>query len=390
MGQTLHAEKPNKLLHFDFLYTGHGLKGVDYILVLKDDLSSYCRLIPSVAANAVTTAAALIDWFAPFGVVLDWGSDRGSHFKNVVVRQLREQNHSSHLFTLEYWPWSNGTVEVVNRKILRVLRALCSELNIPFREWPNLLPLAQGVLNSAILPRLGNRSPLTAMTGLPADLPLASITTSSEVRPRAVKLAETRALQRQAIESTLAALDSMHKEVAEKSSLARQRAIDRINAKVGVRPCNFQTGDFVLRGVLPRHQHPKLALRWVGPYRIVRVLTGFIFILQHLFTGDKCEVHRSRVLYFRKLGLRSHEGSYRASRIPDWELHTVSEFVDVRVWQGSIEVRARWCGHEAWEDTWESVKAKREDVPVLLQSYIDVTRSSGTGKQKSILVQHHL
>jgi Integrase zinc binding domain len=138
--QTLHAEKPNKLLHFDFLYIGHGLKGVDYILVLKDDLSSYCRLIPSSAANAVTTAASLIDWFAPFGIVLDWVSDHGSPFRNVVVRLLREQNYSSHRFTLAYCPWSNGTVEVVNREILRILRALCSELKIPFREWPNLCP----------------------------------------------------------------------------------------------------------------------------------------------------------------------------------------------------------------------------------------------------------
>jgi hypothetical protein len=140
MAQTLHADKPKKLLHFDFLYIEHGLKGVDYILVLKDDLSSYCRLIPVVAANAVTTAAAHIDWFATFGVVLDWISDRGSHFRNVVVCQIRERNHSSRRFTLAHCPWSNGTVEVVNREILRLLRALCSELKIPFREWPNLLP----------------------------------------------------------------------------------------------------------------------------------------------------------------------------------------------------------------------------------------------------------
>jgi hypothetical protein len=80
-------------------------------------------------------------------------------------------------------------------------------------------------LNSAILPRLGNLSRLAAMTGLPADHPLASITTSSDVRPQAVNLAETRALRRQAIDSTLSALDSMHKEVAEKASLARQRAM---------------------------------------------------------------------------------------------------------------------------------------------------------------------
>jgi hypothetical protein len=75
------------------------------------------------------------------------------------------------------------------------------------------------------------------MTGLPADHPIASITTLSKGRPRAVNLAETRAFQRQAIESTLNALESMHKEVTETKKHAQQRATDRINAKVGVRPC---------------------------------------------------------------------------------------------------------------------------------------------------------
>lgn len=102
-------------------------------------------LVGTEAANAITTANALITWFSTFGVVLDWVSDRGSHFRNSVVKHLREQNHASHRFTLAYCPWSKGTVEVVNREILRLLRALCSELKIPFREWPNLLPLVQGV-----------------------------------------------------------------------------------------------------------------------------------------------------------------------------------------------------------------------------------------------------
>jgi hypothetical protein len=86
-------------------------------------------------------------------------------------------------------------------------------------------------------------------------------------------------------------------------------AINRVSVKVGVRPCNFQTGDFVLRGVLPRHKHPMLALRWFGRYRYVQVLTDFIFILQHLVTGEKREAQGSRFLLslFR---LRGHEGSY--------------------------------------------------------------------------------
>jgi hypothetical protein len=92
--QTLNVEKPNKLLHSGFLYIGHGLKGVDYILASKDDLLSHCSIIPAVASNAVTTATALNDWFATFDVLLDWVSGCRSHFRNVVARLMRDQNHS--------------------------------------------------------------------------------------------------------------------------------------------------------------------------------------------------------------------------------------------------------------------------------------------------------
>jgi hypothetical protein len=118
----------------------------------------------------------------------------------------------------------------------------------------------------------------------------------------------------------------------------------------------------VLRVVLPCHQHPKLALRWVGPCRIVQVLTDFIFILQHLVTGGKCEVHGSRILFFRTSDFDVAKEVIEHLEYQTRELYTVSEFVDVRVWQGSVEVKARWRGHEAWESTWESAKAMREDV----------------------------
>jgi hypothetical protein len=125
----------------------------------------------------------------------------------------------------------------------------------------------------------------------------------------------------------------------------------------------------VLRGVLPRHQHPKLALRWVGLYRVVQVLTDFIFMWQHLVTGDKCEVRGSRMLFFHNSDYDVTKEVVEHLEYQTGELHKISEFVDVRVWQGSVEVKARWRGQEAWEDTWESVKAMREDVPVLLQNY---------------------
>ncbi len=72
MGHTLHAEKPNELLHFDYLHMGESTTGHCYILVLKDDASSFIWLEPCLTADAQTTVDVLTRWFSSFGVVLTW------------------------------------------------------------------------------------------------------------------------------------------------------------------------------------------------------------------------------------------------------------------------------------------------------------------------------
>jgi Integrase core domain/Integrase zinc binding domain len=85
LGTQPHATKPIEILHFDFLYIGLSRGGkYQYLLLLKDDLSGYLWLVPCRTADAAATVDALIRWFAVFGVVLLWMSDRGSHFKNEV------------------------------------------------------------------------------------------------------------------------------------------------------------------------------------------------------------------------------------------------------------------------------------------------------------------
>jgi hypothetical protein len=142
----------------------------------------------------------------------------------------------------------------------------------------------------------------------------------------------------------------MHKEVAEKTSLAQQRAIDRINAKVGIRPCNFQTGDSAPRRFTPSSTSKARATL----DRSLQDRTSFDrlhFILQHLVTGEECEVHGSRILFFRNSDFDVTKEVIEHLEYQTGELHTVSEFADVRLWQGSVEVKARWREYEAWEDT---------------------------------------
>lgn len=48
----------------------------------EDDGSGCVRLVVCKAADPITTAEALIAYFADFGITVQWISDEGSHVKN--------------------------------------------------------------------------------------------------------------------------------------------------------------------------------------------------------------------------------------------------------------------------------------------------------------------
>jgi hypothetical protein len=98
-GQALHESTPSEVLHFDFLYMAPSQSGLKYLLLIKDDLSGYLWLVPSAAADAAATVDALTLWFSAFGVATTWVSDRGSHFKNLVMDALRKALRTQHHFT---------------------------------------------------------------------------------------------------------------------------------------------------------------------------------------------------------------------------------------------------------------------------------------------------
>ena len=225
LGHALHATKPNKLLHFDFCYMSTGEKGHTYVLILKDDFSGYVWLTACKEATAEVVANTLISWFSSFGVVYQWVSDRGTHFKNELVKILREQVRAEHHFTLAYCPWSNGTVEVVCRELLRATRAILSEFQLPHSSWTQVLPIVQSVLKNTRLPRLGNRCPITAFTGLPQDTPLTSIKTKVGKKIVVRKKPEIYANQREYIEDLQMSLESMHKHVVTLSDRKRKLAV---------------------------------------------------------------------------------------------------------------------------------------------------------------------
>ena len=127
----MHAERPNEMLHLDFCHMGKADTGDSYILVVKDDFSSYTWMFVCETADVETVADSLLDLMVGFGFCDQWVSDQGTHFKNEVLRLVCDKLHITHHFTQPYCPWSNGTVEVVNREMTRIINALLSEFSLP-------------------------------------------------------------------------------------------------------------------------------------------------------------------------------------------------------------------------------------------------------------------
>jgi hypothetical protein len=159
---------------------------------------------------------------------------------------------TQHTFTVAYSPWSNGTVEVVCREVLRALRALISELHLQFKHWPSVVPILQSMLNNQPADRLKGMAPVAAMTALPASTPLLSITSplpGVEVLTMDQIVAE-RAANLKAIQDSL---DNMHRATAEGAEYKRRKRRSNKNAATAATLPNFALGDFVLVGTIEAH-----------------------------------------------------------------------------------------------------------------------------------------
>ena len=110
MAHALHADKPNKLLHFDFLFMGVSDIGPEYTLILKDDASSFVWLDAYDTATSTNTEDSLLNWFACFRVFPTWVSDQGPYLKNELISEVNRALHSQHHFTTPHAPQSNGTL----------------------------------------------------------------------------------------------------------------------------------------------------------------------------------------------------------------------------------------------------------------------------------------
>ena len=90
------------------------------------------------------------------------------------MQMVSSQLGVAHHFGVANVSWSHGTVERMNREVVKTFRAVLSERLRPPSEWPLALGAVQWALNSACrermrttpLQRMTERPPATAMSVL--------------------------------------------------------------------------------------------------------------------------------------------------------------------------------------------------------------------------------
>jgi len=168
------------------------------------------------------------------------------------------------------------------------------------------------------------------------------------------------------------ALDKRHKQnVMERERTAGREVRARTSSTTTTAKAapQFAIGDFVLvQCPIPRN---KLKLKWLGPYKVVDTVSEWIYILEDIVTLKRSTVHVQRIRFYHDASFEVTEDVRNQAQYDGILEFTLEELVDWRESDaGTLEIRVRWLGFEANEDTWEPVERLQEDVPVVLHRYL--------------------
>jgi hypothetical protein len=282
IGEALHAVEPNVLVHCDFLSMPTG-----YIHVLVDDASGLCQLKWHDRCRADDMVAAMQQWLALFGIIPNWMSDQGPHYKNKVVCRIYG---AAHHFAPAHCPWYNGTVEVMMRSIRKTLQAMRVELRIAEDAEDSLIPVVQHALNHTSSPKCNDRAPITAHTQQPPANALSAYRTTEGIAEISFSLLEQ--WRESHWKELAAARDAPDHDVAAVSTAKRAKERHRRNAQPKARVIQLDVGDYVLVGSVSRRRS-KLQIRWLGPHRVVQAIADWVFVVEDLRDSKQSTHHVS-------------------------------------------------------------------------------------------------
>jgi hypothetical protein len=376
-GCAVHGQRPNEVLHMDWIYISpakkNGKHEFEWNIMLRDDLSGLVRITPARVPDTEVTMEALMEWRAIFGCPKILVSDMASYFVSETMRKFALRCNMKQHVTVAYGHYSNGSIEVINKIYLQLMRALLSELRWDKQYWPWLNSNVEHTINHRAQDRLNGLAPITVMTGLPAENPLEEIFRCPYEEFGTVKMDKSHI--RKSTEELQRALGEMHKAVTLTSQNLRKMKTGLRNMKR--KEPNFSVGDFVLVGLPEPNKTAgqKLFLKWRGPYRIVGTEDHYIFEVENILDSTKKWVHGDRVRFYSDKGLNLTE-EIRQQFAHDAERYQIETLKNVRKNPGTneLEILVSWKGFSDTEDSWEPLRNLFEDVRARVEAFASKLR----------------
>ncbi|GMF53616.1 unnamed protein product [Phytophthora fragariaefolia] len=288
--ETFRRSERNGALRWEYLHIGESFGTYQYLLVLKDDATHFASLC------------------------------------HALYQQQRLQLNRSLtgiVATECLGPWTNGSIERLNRDIVQVFRAMCLEVKVDIRDWVHFIPVVQSNLNHTPVPSLANKAPVELFCVLPVASPLGFGFNGEDNT-----FLELGTTSRQ-IEAKLTLLRARVQQMHKRVQLARSEQTRR-NQKMQrcARVANFDIGDYMLRSRVDQKTQRQPACHMDRPH----VAAQGIFLM---------------VAELKKHRWNSAKRCY--------------------------EILVGWKGLEPIEDSWESLSSLYKDIPVMVKQYVAAT-----------------
>ena len=341
-------------------------------------------LRPVIVPNTHVTVEALLEWRAIFGRSEIYVSDQASYFLSETMKELTAKIGAEQHFVTAYAHYSNGTIEIVNRQVLNLLKCLISELRFNKATWPSLITLVEHTLNHRTQRRLGGHAPVTVMTGLPADNPLDTIFYNPQNLTISFVEINTDEILK-AVEEIQSSLALMHKNVLEVTT--QERESQRVSLSRNRNFPNFRLGDYVLVAIPEKKSVSKLYFVWHGPYKIVDLHDNYTFSVENLLTHEIHKVHGNRIQFYSDDRLNITEEILNQFAYDTSSRH-IDKIIDARMnsTNDDIEFLVKWKGFTDFENSWcpgFSVRSRAEICDRRLPTRRPVRASSQSGLASS-------
>eukprot|EP00924_Labyrinthula_sp_SR-Ha-C_P012150 augustus_masked-scaffold_26-processed-gene-4.6-mRNA-1 protein AED:1.00 eAED:1.00 QI:0/0/0/0/1/1/6/0/1397 len=262
------------LLHSDFMKVYSG-----YLLVIVEDISRKVLMIYDSSPSAHVTVKGLVRWRAEHGMPVRFklSTDNGSHFCNQIVSEFNSIYGGQHHFSVVHSPWSNGSIEVMNRYVLRYLRQLCSEYNLDRDRWYELVDLVTDVISNTPTRKGFTPNELTSIFGRKNEM---VVEPARELKPfplinslNKTVFPKDRARFINLCHKLLSEIEKRRTEIFPIIVEDRRRKREYVNRKFKSSQVQFAPGDFVLMSNIgTQRAQGKLHLRWLGPYVVTDIL----------------------------------------------------------------------------------------------------------------------